>query len=659
MIQALHYLRATLSDARAFTWTVGLSLLALSAPAGFSQDTAPQLTAIALTSASPLSAGSNLAYTFSVTPGTYPIISISIDIDDPNGYDYLIAGNIFAGTITFQTATNWVNGNYTVRGININDGHSDTTYPLVGTVTNSSGETVVATNPVTSSLNFVLTGGVTSVTGPTVVSFTPINSDPIHPLGSVLVYNLNLTLGTRNDLTEVDLLVRDPNGGQENLQAEAGPLTGSLAIFPLTGLTLTGAYTVLGLEISDGYGSETFSSAFGSSAIFETPGTAAIDFSSLGFTLIPVPVDPQLASISLSVPDPTSFSYNVTATQGTYPVSSVVVWVKWPTGIFQPLSANLPGTGFTYFGSVGPDGRYTVTQIDVTDSMGFGTQYAPDGSVTEGSGGTGPSTNSFNWASLDFTVSARQIVPLGVSGDINHDGKPDIFWTNTSSGDRGAYLMNGTTTVGWADFGTVRLAWRIGAVADFKGNGRNDILWQNTTTGECGFYLMNGTTVTGWAELGTIPTAWRAAAAADFEGNGNNDILWQNTSTGECGFYLMSGTTVTGWAELGIVDPSWRIAAAADFDGDGNPDILWQNTVTGECGIYIMNGTAVTGWASLGTIPTQWQAVAVGNFSGNGSNDILWQNTSTGECGFYIMNGTTVTGWVELGTVPTQWQVQE
>ena len=261
MIQSLQYLRLALRRAPALACTVGLSLFLLSAQAGLSLATAPQLTAIALTSASPLSAGSNLSYTFSVTPGTNPIISIGLDVDDPNGYDYLISGNLSAGTITFQTSTYWVNGDYTVKGININDGQSDTSYPLGGTVTNSGGETVQPANPLTSSLNLSLTGGVDSVMGPTVTSFTPLNSNPIHSLDSALVFNLGLTLGTLNDVTEVDLLVQDPNGGQENLQGE-GALAGPLAIFSLTGLTLTGAYTVLGLEISDGYGSETFSSAF-------------------------------------------------------------------------------------------------------------------------------------------------------------------------------------------------------------------------------------------------------------------------------------------------------------------------------------------------------------------------------------------------------------
>ncbi len=530
MIQALPWPRPAFSNARVFIWAIGISLFLLSARAGLS-DIAPQLTAIALTSGSSLSAGSSLTYTYSVAQGTYPIMSVILEIYDPTQYEYIISGDGVPGTFSDQTSTDWVNGSYAVNDIIIIDiNFAFTTYSSDGTVTNTNVETV-GTNPLTSALNFTLTGGLASVTGASVTTFTPLVSHPFRPIGSTLVFNLGLNLGSRNS-AGLQLDVQDPNLGQEDVLA-VGNSTGPTASFLLTGLTVTGAYTVLGLGIADGYGFENFSSDFPPSGIHETPGTASIDFSSLGFTLTPAP------------------------------------------------------------------------------------------------------------------------------GDLDHDGKPDVFWTNSSTGDRGAYLMNGTSVTGWAGLGNVPTQWRIAAVADFTGDGYNDILWQNTSTGECGFYLMNGTTVTGWVELGTLPLAWRIAGAGDFEGNGNNDILWQNTSTGECGFYIMNGTTVTGWAELGTVATQWQVKAIADFNNDGNPDILWQNSSTGQVGIYLMNGTDVTGWADLGTAPAGWEVAGAGYFNGNGNNDIIWQNSTTGECGFYLMNGTTVTGWADLGTVPTQWQIQE
>jgi hypothetical protein len=542
MIQALHCLRTLSTSARALAWAFGISLLFLSPRAAHSQGIAPQLTSVALTPGSTLSVSSSFTYTFTVIPGTDTIISITIDVEDPNHYVYHFdTGTFFPDNTTLWTVNQpsalWINGNYTVVGVTIHSGNeivqgSSTYYPLGGTVTNSTGETVVATNPLTSSLNFTLTGGVDSITGPTVTSFTPMQGNPIRAIGSTLAFNLGLNLGTRNEVTELDLLVQDSQGGQESLRA-VGNVTGPVVYFPLTTTTLTGAYTVIGLSVSDGYGTEAFGTQSGTSGVYETPGSATIDFSALGFSLIAAP------------------------------------------------------------------------------------------------------------------------------GDINHDGMPDIFWTNTTTGERGAYLMNGPAVAGWVSLGMVPLEWRIAAVADFTGNGQDDILWQNTVTGQCGFYLMNGTTVTGWADLGTFPLEWQVVGAGDFEGNGNNDIVWQNTSTGECGFYLMNGLSLTGWAELGTVPTQWQIKAVSDFNNDGHPDILWENSSTGEVGIYLMNGTAVAGWASVGIPPAGWEVAGAGYYTGDGNSDILWQNMTTGDRGFYLMSGTTVTGWGDMKSVSTQWQIQE
>jgi hypothetical protein len=267
--------------------------------------------------------------------------------------------------------------------------------------------------------------------------------------------------------------------------------------------------------------------------------------------------------------------------------------------------------------------------------------------------GGGPANDFEYQGSLDVVLNGR----VASIGDLNGDGQPDILWQNSSTGDCGIYLMNGTSVTGWADLGTISPQWRIGGTGDFLGNGNTDIVWQNTNTGVCGIYMMNGTTVTGWVGLGTVPTQWRIAGTGDFLGNGNVDIVWQNTSTGDCGIYMMSGTTVTAWADLGTIPLQWQIAAVGVFNNAGQPDILWHNTATGDYGFYTMNGTTITGWTDLGNVPAPWRVGAVADYKGDGNTDILWQNTATGECGFYLMNGTSITGWAELGTIPTQWLV--
>jgi hypothetical protein len=330
---------------------------------------------------------------------------------------------------------------------------------------------------------------------------------------------------------------------------------------------------------------------------------------------------------------------------------------------FFPVGITLGSSGILYVCDTGNLTIRKVTEAGVVTTIGgtpgtstfangtdsYATFNSPEGIAVDG---------DILFVADSENQVIREGIPLTANGDLTGDGMPDVFWTNTSTGERGAFIMNGTVIENWADFGSVNTDWRIAAVADFTGSGHNDILWQNSSTGECGFWTMDGTTITGWVELTTVSTDWHIAAVGNFHGTGSSDILWQNTTTGECGFYLMNGTTIEGWAELATVPLQWRIAGAADFNGDGKPDILWQNSTTGECGFYIMNGTIIESWAELTTQPTAWQIAAVGDFNGDGMPDVLWQNMNTGQCGFYLMNGTIITSWADLGVYSPPWIAQ-
>src|SRR5207248_5846221 len=95
--------------------------------------------------------------------------------------------------------------------------------------------------------------------------------------------------------------------------------------------------------------------------------------------------------------------------------------------------------------------------------------------------------------------------------------------------------------------------------SDFNGDGKADILWQNTSTGQRVIWLMNGTAPQSVVNLGTVPTLWSIAGSSDFNGNGKADILWQDTSTGQRVIWLMNGTAIQSVVNLGTVPTSWSI----------------------------------------------------------------------------------------------------
>jgi FG-GAP-like repeat len=144
------------------------------------------------------------------------------------------------------------------------------------------------------------------------------------------------------------------------------------------------------------------------------------------------------------------------------------------------------------------------------------------------------------------------------------------------------------------------------ARGDFNRDGKADILWQNSSTGQRVIWLMNGTALQSGVSLGFVPTSWSIVGSSDFNGDGKADILWQNTSSGQRLVWLMNGTTHTANVSLGIVPTSWSIVGSSDFNRDGKSDILWQNTSTGQRSIWLMNGTRRTSTVSLGIVATAW-----------------------------------------------------
>ena len=278
------------------------------------------------------------------------------------------------------------------------------------------------------------------------------------------------------------------------------------------------------------------------------------------------------------------------------------------------------------------------------------------------------------------------------------------------------FLMNGTTVQAGSGYTNAvpDQKWQVVGTGDFDGDGKADILWRNSTTGQDYIFLMNGTTVqasSGYTNAVRPPG--RSAGTGDFDGDGKADILWRNTKRGQDYIFLMDGTqrtralatptrcrtrpggsrasgtstatarptscgATTDGSGLRIPDERhhgagglWlhqRGAGAGladrwdgDFDGDGKADILWRNSSTGEDYIFLMNGTTVAaGSGYTNTVPVpDWQIVGTGDYDGDGHADILWRNSSTGEDYLFLMYATIVLpGSGYTNAVPLTWQVQ-
>ena len=358
-----------------------------------------------------------------------------------------------------------------------------------------------------------------------------------------------------------------------------------------------------------------------------------------------------------------------------YSVTLTAVASGTPTPAYQwqKDGVNISGATSSFYmivhAAAGDAGNYTVS---ATNSAGAATNITHLAVTSPGdfNGDTKTDilwTNTVTgdramWVMNGLTATSGAImmrVPLEWSisgtGDFDGDGKADILWTNTVTGDRVIWLMNGYTGTS-VDLGIVPLAWSVSGIGDFNGDGMADILWTNTATTERAMWLMNGTMISSGAIMGTVPLAWSVSGTGDFDGDGKADILWTNTATGDRAMWLMNGMTATSGAVMATVPLEWSVSGTGDFDGDGKADILWTNTVTGDRVIWLMNGTTGTS-VDLGLLPLAWSVSATGDFNGDGKADILWTNTTTTERAMWLMNGTTISSGAVMGSVPLAWSI--
>ncbi len=255
-------------------------------------------------------------------------------------------------------------------------------------------------------------------------------------------------------------------------------------------------------------------------------------------------------------------------------------------------------------------------------------------------------TTTYTLTASNAITSVTATVTLFVAGgkvpaphDLDGDGCSDLCWRNTANGAAYAQLINTTGVKGGADVLPLEPAglWQIVALADCDGNGRADLLWWNSASGQVQRMLMNGAIPTGSEVIYTEPdTTWKIVGVGDFDGDGKVDLLWQQDGTRWLAVVQLPSVSAPT-SLLGILESEdWQVAGVGDCDGDGKADVLLWNRVTGEVKPILANGTAPKPTSGnlihQATDPAVWKLLLTADFNGDGTTDLLWRNLATGIC---------------------------
>ena len=403
-------------------------------------------------------------------------------------------------------------------------------------------------------------------------------------------------------------------------------------------------------------------SADGTLAVLYTLDVSDGDYSCFYLPGIVQGRDGNLYGTRLGIKGQTGLLYRITL-QGVVTIIGEFPWWASPIGSLVPgADGNLYGVfrrpGYQAISRVRPDGAVTVLH-PLQSSAVYDLLPGNDGALY----GTIFDYQSGRFLTAIFRLRAlapgvpRTWQMSGV-GDIDGDGKADLVWRNTQTGDVAIWLMAGLTVRLSTVVSTgVPLAWQLSGVGDLDGDGKADLVWRNIQSGDVAVWLMNGAAVKGSAVVSYgVPFDWQLSGVADFDSDGRADLLWRHTKSGDVALWLMDGATVTASPGVPL---EWRVAGVADSTGDGRAKVIWRNSRNGNVAVWVMHGAVVEQSAVLAySVPSAWQIGGVRGRPNDGDVDLVWRNSQDGDVAEWRAHLTSVVqSAVMLPDVSLTWQV--
>lgn len=185
------------------------------------------------------------------------------------------------------------------------------------------------------------------------------------------------------------------------------------------------------------------------------------------------------------------------------------------------------------------------------------------------------------------------------SGDFDGDGNEDLYmkFYNGVQMKIVALIMNGTAVqktqiiydnLAWE----ANTAWEIVSLGDANHDGMPDIYWHNGTSGSLVIWYMTHSGLGAGVEIKgldgnplIVPSSsgWVPFAVADRDGDERDDLFWLHSPSGKIIFWSLESSTITAKSLPEISDPliignsNYKVVGAVDLLGDGKFAFMAQN----------------------------------------------------------------------------------